>query len=55
MIEYCTKKVTERVTKKVMEQGKREAEQNIINLLKSGKSTEEIIQIMENGIVGMAT
>jgi len=38
-----------------LEQGKREAAQNIINLLKSGKSAEEIIQLMENGIVGMST
>jgi len=30
-----------------LEQGKREGEQNIINLLKSGKSAEEIIQLME--------
>jgi hypothetical protein len=37
------------------EQGKREEKQNIINLLKSGKSAEEIIQLMENGIVGMST
>jgi len=29
-------------------EGKREGEQNIINLLKSGKSAEEIIQLMEN-------
>jgi len=38
-----------------LEQGKREAERNIINLLKSGKSSEEIIQLMENGILGMST
>ena len=31
-----------------LEQGKREEKQNIINLLKSGKSAEEIIQLMEN-------
>jgi len=37
-----------------LEQGKREEKQNIINLLKSGKSAEEIIQLMENGIVGTA-
>jgi len=53
--ENVTKKVTENVTEKAMEQGKREAKQNIINLLKSGKSAEEILQIMENGITGMAT
>ena len=29
--------------------------QNIINLLKSGKSAEEIIQLMENGILGVST
>jgi len=29
-------------------EGKREERQNIITLLKSGKSTEEIIQLMEN-------
>jgi len=38
-----------------LEQGKREGERNIINLLKSGKSAEEIIQLMENGILGMST
>ena len=36
------------------EKGRREEKQNIINLLKSGKSAEEIIQLMENGIVGTA-
>jgi len=40
---------------KGIQQGKRETEQNIINLLKSGKSAEEIIQLMESGIVGMPT
>ena len=35
-------------------EGKREGEQNILNLLKSGKSPEEIIQLMENGIAGMS-
>ena len=38
-----------------LEQGKREEKQNIITLLKSGKSAEEIIQLMENGILGMST
>jgi len=46
---------TERARIQGLEQGKREGEQNIINLLKSGKSAEEIIQLMENGIVGMPT
>jgi predicted transposase/invertase (TIGR01784 family) len=32
---------------KGIQQGKREGEQNIINLLKSGKSAEEIIQLIE--------
>ena len=41
--------------KKGLERGKREEKQNIINLLKSGKSAEEILQIMENGIAEMAT
>jgi hypothetical protein len=30
------------------QQGKREEKQNIIGLLKSGKSAEEIIQLIEN-------
>ena len=38
MMEYCEKKGIER--------GKREAEQNIVTLLKSGKSPEEIIQLI---------
>jgi len=42
MMEYCEKKGL----KRGLEQGKREAEQNIITLLKSGKSPEEIIQLM---------
>jgi len=42
-------------TERARVEGKREGEQNIINLLKSGKSAEEIIQLMENGIVGMST
>jgi predicted transposase/invertase (TIGR01784 family) len=33
---------------KGMQQGKREEKQNIIGLLKSGKSAEEIIQLIEN-------
>jgi len=40
--------------KKGLERGRREEKQNIINLLKSGKSAEEILQLMENGIAGMA-
>ena len=32
--------------KKGLERGRREGEQNIINLLKSGKSPEEIILLM---------
>ena len=47
--------MTERAMERGLERGKREAEQNIINLLKSGKSAEEIIQLMENGIGGMST
>jgi hypothetical protein len=48
-------RIEEYYTKKGLEQGKREAAQNIISLLKSGKSAEEIIQLMENGIVGIST
>jgi len=48
-------KMIERSEKRGLERGRREGEQNIINLLKSGKSPEEIIQLMENGIVGMST
>jgi hypothetical protein len=43
------------VLPKMIERAKREEKKNIINLLKSGKSAEEIIQLMENGIVEMST
>ena len=55
MMELLEKKITARIMERGLVQGKREAEQNIINLLKSGKSAEEIIQLMENGIVEMST
>jgi hypothetical protein len=38
-----------------LEQGRQEEKQNIISLLKSGKSAEEILQLMENGIAEVAT
>jgi hypothetical protein len=41
------------IYEQVMEQGRREEKQNILNLLKSGKSAEEIIQLMENGTAGI--
>jgi hypothetical protein len=60
MMELLEKKITERILARGLEQGmeqglargleqgKREGEQNIINLLKRGKSPEEIIQLVEN-------